>query len=202
VNVVLDAANLAGVGFCAPPEDGYTTTALFWRVTGNSVAKIVDTDNHQTDEPSLALAQRGPVLVSIFGGARDDKYFNDHHFWGSTSRDNGATWSAPAVIADDGAHSMTAPVTAAVHATLTFSAAATVGGGSDGVFKCGEPKLLKSPTGAAWTTCSPDTKGLPGVTHPGAASLGVAANDKLYLAFRTSGAAGALAPGIVLWRER
>lgn len=201
VTLVLDAADKPTVGFCAPPEEAYTTTVWTWRV-GTAPVKVMDTNNHQTDDPSLALAQRGATIAAVFAGARDDKFFNDHHFWASISRDGGATWSAPAVIADDGAHSMAVPITVGVHASNKFSAAAHVGGGSEGANKCGQPKLMRSENGAAWVTCGPDTKGLSETSNVSAAVLGVAGNDKLYVAFRAGGTSGGIAPGLVLWRER
>jgi hypothetical protein len=201
VNVVLDATNSAGVSFCAPPEEGYTTSVWYWKV-GGAASKITDTDIHQTDDPSLSLALRGSTVVAVFGGARDDRFFSDHHLWGVVSRTNGATWGPAMAIADDGGHAMDAPTSVGVRASGIMSTSAVVNGGSEGKNRCGQPKLAQSGAADAWSTCAPDTKGLPDTSNPGAAVLGVAGNDKLYIAFRTTGAAGALAPGLLLWRER
>lgn len=201
VNLLLDAASAASLGFCTPPEDGYTTTAWYWPV-GGTASKIMDTNGKQTDDPSLALARRGATVVAVFGGARDERFFADHHFWGSVSRNGGAAWSAPAVVADDGGHAMATPVTVGVHASNTFSAAAVVNGGTEGKNRCGQFKLARSGTGDAWVTCGPQTTGLPDTSNPGAAVLGVAGNDKLYVAFRITAGALGLQPGLALWRER
>lgn len=202
VTLVLDAANKPAVGFCTPPEEAYNTSVFVWRVGNGAPVKVMDSNNHQNDDPSLALAERGSTIAAIFGGARDDKFFNDHHFWGSVSRDGGATWTAPSVLADDGGHSMSSPLTVGVHASNKFSAAAHVGGGSEGANKCGQPKVMRSETGAAWTTCAPDSKGLGDTANASSTVLGVAGNDKLYVAFRMAGTSAGLAPGLVLWRER
>ncbi len=201
VNVVLDPANVPALGFCTPPEDGYNTTAWFAPV-GGTAAKIMDTNGKQTDDPSLALAQRGSTVVAVFGAARDERFFADHHFWASVSRNAGASWSAPAAVADDGGHSMATPLTVGAHANNTFSAAAVVNGGTEGKNRCGQPKLARSGTGEAWVTCGAGTSGFPDTSNPGAATLGIAGNDKLYIVFRTTAAALGAPAGLVLWRER
>jgi hypothetical protein len=201
VSLALDAANAALVSFCTPPEDGYTTSAWVWRV-GGAAAKVTDTNTHQTDDPSLSIALQGATVAALFGAARDDRFFSDHHFWASVSRDGGRTWSAAEAIADDGGHAMAAPAGIVVHTNQSLSAITVVNGGTEGKNRCGQPKLARSATGTGWVTCAPDTRGAPDTSNPGAASIGVAGNDKLYVVFRAAGAVGPVPPGLVLWRER
>ena len=112
------------------------------------------------------------------------------------------SWSSPVAIADDGGNAMGAPVGVMIDRAGHFAISAPVVGGNEGSVVCGQPKLARSSDGTKWTTCAPDTKGVGAVADPGVPTGAFAGNDKLYMAFKTRAAVGAMLPGIALWRER
>ena len=79
---------------------------------------------------------------------------------------------------------MVPPVSVAIDKAGHFAAAADLGGGNQDGVKCGLPNLMRSPTGAQWTTCAPNTKGVT-TADPGYPVIAFAGNDKLYQVFRT-----------------
>ncbi len=202
VNVGIDAAGAAGVTYCMSAESGYNLLLGWWRPESGSVTKIGDSNNKQNDDPGIALHVNGSTIAVAFLGARDEQFFADHHYWFTRSADGGKSFGPLVVVADDGANAMGSPLSVAVDKSNHFAITGNVTGGSEGNVKCGQPKLMRSTDGAAWTTCAPDTKGLLGAGDPMSAVGAFAANDKLYIAVKTRQSAGALAPGIVLWRER
>lgn len=201
VTVLLDTAGKPFLVYCLNAGD-YNVAVAFWRPGSASALKVTDTDNHQTDDPAIHVAVVGSQIALAFYANRDEHFFENHQEWFARSTDNGATWSRPVAVANDGGHSMGSPVTVTIDRAGHFAIAAeNPGGNSDGV-KCGVPKLMRSADGVNWTTCAPETKGAPStsqVTYPVVAFAG---NDKLYLAFKARAEAPGLPPGLVLWRER
>ena len=202
VSVILDAAGKPAVSYCLEPTSAYNLIVALWRPESGATVKITDSNNHQNDDPGLQIASVGNEMAAAFYGSRDDAFFANHHIWFSRSRDNGVSWSSPVAIADDGGNAMGAPVSVMIDRAGHFAISAPVVGGNEGSVVCGQPKLARSSDGTKWTTCAPDTKGVGAVADPGVPTGAFAGNDKLYMAFKTRAAVGAVLPGIVLWRER
>lgn len=202
INVALDASNAPLVSFCEAANEGYNLFAALWRPATNTVTRILDTDNHQTDEPALAMAIHGTSIGAVFVGARDDRFFRDHHLWYAQSSNGGSSFDAPVALADDGADAMSAPVSVSLDAANRVAVSAPVVGGNEGATKCGRPKLMRSDNGTAFVTCAPETRGVSALADPTATVGAFAEYDKLYVAFRTRAASGAIPAGLALWRER
>lgn len=202
INVVLDASNAPMVSFCEAANEGYNLFAALWKPATNTVSKILDTDSHQTDDPALSVAVHGTTVGAVFAGARDDRFFKDHHLWYAQSANGGGSFSAPVVLADDGADAMNAPLSVSFDAANRVAVTAPVVGGNEGATKCGRPKLMRSDNGAAFTTCAPETKGVSALADPMATVGAFAEYNKLYVAFKTKATSGTLPAGLVLWRER
>ena len=96
---------------------------------------------------------------------------------------------------------MVPPVSIAIDSTGRYAMGAPIGGGNDIGVKCGQPSLMRSADGVAWTTCAPNTRGIADGTDPRYALVTFAGNDKIYEVFHTQGAGGGMVPGLVLWRE-
>jgi len=200
VNVVLDAAGKPAVSYLLNPTENYNLTLALWRPGSASAVKILDTNNKQTDAPAGTLIASGTHLAVVFYGNRDEKFFDNHHVWFTQSTDGGATWSPVAVLEDDGGHVMVAPVSVTMDRGGHFAAAADLGGGNQDAVKCGLPNLMRSATGAQWTTCAPGTKGI-SPADPAYPLVAFAGNDKLYMVFRVRQPASGLVPALVIWRE-
>lgn len=202
VAVVLDATGKAAVSYCMNAASGYNLMASLWKPDAGSTVKIADTDNHQMDDPAIAMTMVGSDIAVAFYANRDDAFFKNHHVWFVRSRDGGATFSAPVVVADDGGNAMGPALSVSIDKASHVAMSAQLAGGSDGANKCGLPKLMRSTDGAVWTTCAPDTKGLASTSDAAQTFVAFAGNDKLYLALKMRAANGTLQPGLVLWRER
>lgn len=200
ISVAVDAEHRPAMTYCLNAADGYNVTVAFWR-PGQSAVKAMDTDGHQTDDPSAKLAVTGSRMAVVFYGARDDKFFNGHHVWMTKSADQGATWASPSLAADDGGHEMAAPVSIAIDGAGRYAMGASIGGGNEAAAKCGMPSLMRSSDGTTWTTCAPNTKGFPSEADPRDPLVTFAANSKVYEVFRTQQPATGVGAGLVLWRE-
>ncbi|MEP6779970.1 MAG: sialidase family protein [Gemmatimonadaceae bacterium] len=201
INARLDAAGKPVVTYMLA-GDSYNTNVMLWRPDVNKTVKIMDTRNIPNDDPGLDLQIQGAQMAVAFYGALDDKFFANHQIWFAHSTDNGATWSAAVVAANDGGNGMGPPVTVSLDRAGHAAMFATVDGGNDGEVKCGMPKLMRSTDGVKWTTCAPDTKGAPSTSDAVFPIGAFAGNDKLYIAFKVRQGAPSLAPGLALWRER
>lgn len=201
ITMALDAAGKPVVAYCMAGE-AYNTIAAIWRPDVSKTVKIMDTNGKQNDDPGLDLTIVGSQIAVAMYAARDEQFFANHHIWFARSMDNGATWSTPVVVADDGGNAMDAPVTVTLDRAGHPAMVANMSGGNDGAAKCGLPKLMRSTDGVKWTTCAPDTKGAPlntDVVYPTGAFAG---NDKLYVAFKARQSAPGMPAGLTLWRER
>lgn len=201
LSVAVDAEHRPVLTYCLNPTEGYTVTLAFWRAGQPSAVKVLDTQNFQTDDPAATLAVSGSRMAAAFYGARDDKFFSGHHVWMTRSTDQGATWAPAALAADDGGHEMATPVSIAIDSAGRYAMGAPIGGGNEAAVKCGQPSLMRSTDGSAWTTCAPATRGFAATSAPGFALVTFAVNDRIYEVFRTQQPAAGLAAGIVLWRE-
>ena len=202
VSLALDGSGKPIVGYCLNATTGYTVTAALWQPETNSAVKITDTNERQSDDPGLDITALGSQVAAVFYSPRDDKFFANHHLWFAKSTNGGAAWSPAVVLADDGGNTMGAPVSVTLDRSGRPAVVANVDGGSDGANKCGQPKLMRSVDGAAFTICAPDTKGIVMTTDPVAPTARFADNDKLYVVFKIRQSGAGLPPGIVLWRER
>jgi hypothetical protein len=201
VNVALDATGKPIVTHCFV-VDSYNTIVQLWRPEENKTVRIADSNNKQNDDPAVTLTVNGSQLAVAMHANRDEKFFANHHVWFSKSTDNGATWSAPVFVEDDGGDTMSAPLSVMLDRGGHPAIVSDMNGGSEGTARCGLPKLMRSADGARWTTCAPETKGAPslsGATSPAGAYAG---NDKLYIAFKTRRSTTGIPAGLVLWRER
>jgi hypothetical protein len=202
VALVLDATGKPGVSYCMNASEGYNLTATFWRPETGQTVKIADTNSHQMDDPAVELAAVGSDIAVAFYANRDEQFFQNHHIWFVRSRDGGASFLPPVIVADDGGNSMGSPVSVTIDKAAHFAMTAELAGGNDGAVKCGLPKLMRSADCAAWTTCAPDTKGLGTIVEASSPVAMFAGNDKLYIAFKVRSANAAVVPGLTLWRER
>lgn len=201
VNMALDAAGKPVVTYCLAGES-YNSIVSLWRPDVGKTVKITDTNNKQNDDFGLNLTINGSNIGVGMYAARDEHFFENHHLWFTRSADNGATWSAPVAVEDDGGNAMDAPVTVTLDRAGHAAMVANMGGGNDGAAKCGLPKLMRSVDGAKWSTCAPETKGAPATSDVVMPTGAFAGNDKLYVAFKARATSPGMPAGIVLWRER
>ncbi len=201
ITTALDAAGKPVVAYCMTGES-YNTTAAIWRPDVNKTVKITDTNGKQNDDPGLDMVIVGSQIAVGMYAARDEQFFANHQLWFARSMDNGATWSAAVAVPDDGGNTMDAPVTVMLDRAGHAAMVANMGGGNSDAAKCGLPKLMRSADGLKWTSCAPETKGVPAATDVVYPVGLFAGNDKLYIAFKARAATAGMPAGLELWRER
>jgi hypothetical protein len=203
LSVAVDGAGKPAVAYWLNPSDDYTWTLAFWRPGDPSAVKISDTADHQMDGPDANLTFRDREPSVVFYARRDDKFYDgDHQLWTSRSPDGGASWPAPTPMPEDGGNSMGAPVHIAVSRAGRTVITAPVDGGNNGGTRCGQPKLIQSVDGKAWTICSAESATGTPTRDARLPMPAFAGNDKLYVVFKTDEAPGSFKTGLILWRER
>lgn len=200
--LALDATGRPGVAYFLVPEAGSPQQGLslvFWRPGEASASKVADSNNVQSDIPSLSLA---------FGGSRPHIAYHlatnpedpTEELWISSAND-GRAWGAPIRIPRDGSDITNVDQAVALTSQGQAAVAANLGAGS-GDGQCGGPKLARSTDLVNWTTCSPDAEVGLSVGFAGRyVSLQARPNGRLYLAFQNINESPLLPAGVVLWRE-
>ncbi len=190
-SVAVDSAGAAGVVFGL--NENSTLTYGFWR-PGFSVAKVVFATGAGNDTWGVALAFAGTsprVAMSHGFGSHPDVVSV------TTSSDDGATWSAPADLANDGGQIPAIDVTLAASSAGASAVSYGIGGGNLDHTVCGTPKVARSSAFSTWTVCSPAGLGGFDAHHP---SVAFTSAGKLVLAFQNVLPGTPL--GVLVWREK
>ena len=164
----------------------------YWR-PGSAPLQALDTNGMQNDAPDIRIAFYGTKPRLLLAGFRD--IVSTHNIWFSCFRDDGAVWTEPVVVPNDGNRGMAGPLTLAIDSKGSLAVSSRDGGGNYSGMKCGWPKLSLSSDGRQWRTCSPNPKDLKNLAN--FINAAYAGNDKLYLTWRSTGPMNA----VVVWHE-
>lgn len=197
-SLALDADGAPALAYWLRPSSGSVWTLAYWRPGNEQATKVTDSGDsgYAPDGVLLAFSGRQPgiVLDSRLHRAQASSHYS------TVSKDNGATWSAPAVIPDDGNEHMGGYMSFAMAAEGHAAFAGDVAGGNTTGMRCGWPKLARSSDMISWTTCAPqgeaktDTRTLWG-------TVVFAPSRMLYLVFlnRQIAPGQPLPAGLMIW---
>jgi hypothetical protein len=180
-SLALDSNGAPAIAYWARPIKGKVWTLVLWRPATNQSGKVIDSGTAGYDPDGVLLAFAG-LQPRFFIDARLDQSGGPTHL-SLFSNDEGATWSRPAPIPDDGNERMSGFMTAAVGPNGSAAFAGDVVGGNTTGMKCAWPKLSRTNDLRSWTTCTPQG-GPQSVTRTRWGSVSFAPSGMLYLIFQ------------------
>ena len=197
-SLALDADGTPAIAYWLRPASGAVWTLALWRPGSEQAVKVADSGDSGYPPDGVLLAfsghQPGIVLDSRLHRGQVSSHYS------TVSKDNGATWSVPAPIPDDGNEHIAGYMSFAVAPNGSAAFAGDVVGGNTTGMRCGWPKLSRSPDMVSWTTCAPQGQAQ-GVTRTNWGTVIFAPSGMLYLVFQNRQIAPGqpLPAGLVIW---
>ena len=199
--LALDSAGMPAVAYWQRPATGNVWTLALWRPGNDTPTRITDNGDSGYPPEGVVMAFAGTQPAVVIDSRLHRAQVAEHY--ALFSKDQGATWSQPSPIPDDGNEHILGFMSLAIGPDGKAVLAGDVIGGNTQHMRCSWPKLSRTSDFTSWTTCSPQ-----GGLRPDARTLWgsvvFSPNGTLHVVFQNHqfSPAQPLPPGLMIWTGR